>query len=192
MEKHRLEAGCDEAGRGCLAGPVVAAAVILDPKNPIKGLDDSKKLSELQRNSLAQEIKVKALAWKVASCSPEEIDELNILWASFEAMHRAVNSLEITPEHLLIDGNKFKPHLIPHTCVVKGDGKFQCIAAASILAKTSRDALMKELGDQYPNYRWSSNKGYPTPDHREAIRTFGLTPLHRRSFKALPDQLELF
>jgi ribonuclease HII len=192
MHAHLLEAGCDEAGRGCLAGPVVAAAVILDPENPIAGLNDSKKLSETRRNALAAEIRNKALAWHVAECSPAEIDDLNILWASIEAMHRAVNALQTVPQHLLIDGNRFRPHTIPHTCVVKGDGKFQSIAAASILAKTHRDMLMQQLAESFPHYGWHRNKGYPTSDHRQAIVQHGLCEHHRKSFRALPDQLALF
>lgn len=189
----RLEAGCDEAGRGCLAGPVVAAAVILDENNKIAALNDSKQLTEKKRNALRLEIEAKALAWAVVAVSPEEIDEINILNASFTAMKRAVDQLRVQPEHLLIDGNRFNAHeVIEHTCIIKGDAKFQSIAAASILAKTHRDELMLQLSEAYPNYHWEKNKGYPTKAHREAIRKVGVSPHHRRSFKQLPEQLNLF
>ncbi len=189
----RLEAGCDEAGRGCLAGPVVAAAVILDENNRIEALNDSKQLSEGKRNTLRTEIENKALAWAVVAVSPEEIDEINILNASFTAMKRAVDQLKVTPEHLLIDGNRFNAHpVISHTCIIKGDAKFQSIAAASILAKTHRDEQMRKLSENYPNYHWDKNKGYPTKAHRDAIREFGPSPHHRSSFRLLPEQLSLF
>ncbi|MEM1325238.1 MAG: ribonuclease HII [Bacteroidota bacterium] len=179
-----LEAGCDEAGRGCLAGSVFAAAVVLAKNKPMDGLNDSKQLSEHQRNTLRLEIEAKALAWAVASVSPAEIDEINILQASFLAMHRAVDQLKVRPELLLIDGNRFVPYLgIPHLCVVKGDAKFQSIAAASILAKTYRDDYMKKIGEEHPEYDWSKNKGYPTVAHRAAIRQFGITDFHRKSFR---------
>lgn len=189
----RLEAGCDEAGRGCLAGPVVAAAVILDENNKIEALNDSKQLSEKRRNALRLEIEAKALAWAVVAVSPEEIDEINILNASFTAMKRAVDQLKVQPEHLLIDGNRFNAHrVIEHTCIIKGDAKYQSIAAASILAKTHRDEIMEKLSLDFPHYAWDKNKGYPTKAHREGIQKNGLSPHHRNSFKQLPDQLQLF
>lgn len=191
--KYDLEAGCDEAGRGCLAGPVVAAAVILDEKNPIEGLNDSKKLTEKKRDALRLEIEEKALAWNVQMLHPEEIDELNILWASLHGMHRAAQALTVKPEHLLIDGNRFlKQSDFEYTCVIKGDAKFQSIAAASILAKTHRDEWMRKLDEECPGYDWSKNKGYPTKAHREAIRELGATDHHRKSFQLLPAQLALF
>lgn len=195
--KHKtlIEAGCDEAGRGCLAGPVFAAAVIL-PKN-IKApeLDDSKKLSKLKRNELKKFIEEKALAFAVVEISPEKIDEINILNASILGMQEAVKKLEIRPEFLLIDGNKFKPFEdIPHECVIKGDGKYKSIAAASILAKTYRDEYMERIHNEYPMFDWQQNKGYPTKKHRLAIAQHGATAYHRNSFKLLPDaeQLSLF
>jgi ribonuclease HII len=193
LHKDRLEAGCDEAGRGCLAGPVVAAAVILPPRVRIAGLDDSKKLSPVQRAELRPLIETKALAWSVAFVGPAEIDGLNILRASFTAMHRAVHALRQRPDHLLIDGNRFIPYPgIAHTCVVKGDGRFRSIAAASILAKTHRDAYMEDLHLEHPGYNWAVNKGYPTPDHRAALEQHGPCVHHRRSFRLLKDQLDLF
>jgi len=192
LQNNRIEAGCDEAGRGCLAGPVFAAAVIfsLDYKNDI--LNDSKKLSEKKRNILRLQIEKDALAFGVAMIMPLEIDEINILNASIKAMHKAVDLLEIKPEHLLIDGNRFKSYLdIPHTCVIKGDGKFLSIAAASILAKTYRDEYMLNLDKQYPEYLWSKNKGYPTKAHRDAIRLIGSCEHHRQSFRLLEEQLKL-
>jgi len=190
--KH-LEGGCDEAGRGCLAGPVVAACVILDPKKPIEGLNDSKKLSEAKRDLLALEIKEKALAYTIAEVSNTEIDEINILNASFLAMHRAVNLLSVKPKLLLIDGNRFNPHPeINHVCIIKGDAKFMSIAAASILAKTSRDALMKSFHQEFPFYGWDKNAGYPTVKHRDAIKEHGDCYLHRKSFALLPKQLKMF
>jgi ribonuclease HII len=187
-----LECGCDEAGRGCLAGPVVAAAVILDPQRPIPRLDDSKKLSAASRQSLAEEIKDKALAWTIGVAQAEEIDAINILQASFLAMHRAIEQLSIKPELLLIDGNRFKPYAsLNHICIVKGDGLYQSIAAASILAKTYRDQEMEHADQNYPNYHWKKNKGYPTPAHFKAIEDWGITPLHRKSFK-LSRQMSLF
>jgi ribonuclease HII len=188
----RIEAGCDEAGRGCLAGPVVAAAVILAPKTRIQGLNDSKQLSEKKRNELAEIIMEEAIAWAVAMCTPQEIDEINILKASFLAMQRAVDQLTVQPEHLLIDGNRFSPYPIPHTCVVKGDAKFASIAAASILAKTTRDAMMQQLHETFPQYFWNKNKGYPAPVHRAAIAQHGPCVHHRKSFKLLEEQLRLF
>jgi ribonuclease HII len=187
-----IEAGCDEAGRGCLAGPVVAAAVILHNglKHPM--LNDSKKLSEKQRDLLRPIIEKEALAWAVGVVSVEEIDEINILNASFLAMHRALDQLVIRPESLLIDGNRFKAYgEIPHHCMIKGDGRFQSIAAASVLAKTHRDAIMNKLHAEFPAYRWCSNMGYPTKEHREAIRSFGPTVHHRTTFTLLPEQLKL-
>jgi ribonuclease HII len=188
-----LEAGCDEAGRGCLAGPVVAAAVILPPGVRLPGLDDSKKLSAADREALRPLIMEKALAWAVAAVSPAEIDRINILKASFLAMHRAIDQLAKRPEALLIDGNRFTPYPgLPHTCMIKGDGRFRSIAAASILAKTHRDALMEALHEEHPHYGWAVNKGYPTPDHRKAIAAHGPCVHHRRSFRLLPEQIELF
>lgn len=187
-----LEAGCDEAGRGCLAGPVVAAAVILAPDFYHPLLDDSKKLSEKSRNTLREIIENEALFWAVGICSPKEIDKLNILWASVAAMHKALNKLETKPQHILVDGNRFKPFgKIPHTCVIKGDGKFSSIAAASVLAKTHRDEIMEKLDLKYPVYGWKVNKGYPTASHRLAIQTHGACKEHRKSFSLLPKQLEL-
>ncbi len=180
---NKVEAGCDEAGRGCLAGSVFAAAVILPPDydNPL--LNDSKKLSPLQRYALRDDIRRDALAWAVGEVTPEEIDRINILHASFLAMHRALDQLSLRPEALIIDGNRFDPYRdLPYTTIVKGDGKYQSIAAASILAKTCRDDYMDRLAQQYPMYDWQSNKGYPTPRHREALHRYGPSPYHRRSF----------
>ncbi len=187
-----LEAGIDEVGRGCLAGPVVAAAVILDENNPISGLNDSKKLTAKSRALLAEEIKEKALFYCIAEASAKEIDQINILQATYLAMHRAIEGLGKTPKHLAVDGNKFKPYKdIPFTCVVKGDGKIQNIAAASILAKCYRDELMYKLAQDFPEYDWDKNKGYPTEKHRKAIELYGKTPWHRESFKLKPVQLKL-
>lgn len=186
------EAGCDEAGRGCLAGPVFAAAVILprDFRHPL--LNDSKQLKESQRDELRVVIEQKAIAYAVASIDNEEIDRINILKASFKAMHEALARLLIQPQMLLIDGNRFNPYgNIPHTCVIQGDGIYASIAAASILAKTYRDEYMQQLHEQFPQYGWKENKGYPTRYHRDAIRTHGDTPYHRRTFRLLPDQLSL-
>lgn len=189
----KIEAGCDEAGRGPLAGPVVAAAVILPQGYEHPLLNDSKKLSQKKLDLLEIEIKEKAQAWKVIEVSPREIDEINILKASFLAMHRAIDQLEIRPELLLIDGNRFPTYQnIPHECIVKGDGKYMSIAAASILAKTHRDRVMRQAAQQYPGYGWETNFGYPTKKHREAIQKLGITPLHRKSFRLLPEQMELF
>lgn len=188
----KLEAGCDEAGRGCLAGPVFAAAVILPPlfRNGI--LNDSKKLSDKQRKELRPIIEAEALTWAVGIVSAEEIDEINILRASFEAMHRAIKKLKIIPQHLLIDGNRFNPFdKIPHTCIIEGDGKYLNIAAASILAKTYRDDYMDELHQKFPQYNWLRNKGYGTKQHRAAIMEFGVTDHHRKTFRLLPDQLKM-
>ncbi len=192
LEANRIEAGCDEAGRGCLAGSVFAAAVILPPDFKNDDLNDSKQLSEKERYALRPVIEKEAIAWAVGIVTPEEIDKINILKASFLAMHRAIDQLQVRPEHLLIDGNRFTPYPdIKHTTVVKGDGKYLSIAAASILAKTYRDDYMDELAKEYPDYHWTENKGYPTKAHREAIRTIGITPYHRKTFTLLPEQLEL-
>jgi ribonuclease HII len=191
--KTLIEAGCDEAGRGCLAGPVVAAAVILPKKYRHKRLNDSKQLSREEREELRYEIERDALAWAVAEVDHEEIDKINILNASFKAMHLAVDKLTTIPELLLIDGNRFKPYReLKHECIIKGDGKYLSIAAASILAKTYRDEFMNNLAKQYNGYGWETNVGYPTIAHRDGIRQLGITPYHRRSFTLLPDQLELF
>lgn len=188
-----LEAGCDEAGRGCLAGPVYAAAVILDKHKRIKYLDDSKKLTHKQREELRFEIEEKALAWAVASFTNEEIDEVNILKASFLSMHKAIDNLTTKPQHLIIDGNRFIPYpKLTHTCIIKGDAKYQSIAAASILAKTHRDELMLKYHAEFPNYAWDENKGYGTLKHRAGIEEFGITPYHRKTFRLLKEQLELF
>lgn len=193
MHENMVEAGCDEAGRGCLAGAVYAAAVILphDFRNEL--LNDSKQLTEKQRYALREVVEREALAWAVGVVTPEEIDRINILNASFLAMHRAVDQLKLRPEHLLIDGNRFKKYQdVPHTTVVKGDGKYMAIAAASVLAKTYRDDYMNRLAEEYPQYDWDSNKGYPTKKHREAIRLYGTTPYHRMSYNLLGDgQLSL-
>lgn len=190
LEADRLEAGCDEAGRGCLAGPVFAAAVILPEGFQCDGLNDSKQLSEKERHQLRLIIEEKALCFAVESCSPQEIDEMNILWASVKAMHRALSRLLTPPEHILVDGNHFRPFgNISHTCVVKGDAKFRSIAAASILAKTYRDEYMQQLHVRYPVYGWKQNKGYPTKAHREAIARYGITPYHRKSFRLVEQQL---
>ena len=191
--KGRIEAGCDEAGRGCLAGPVTAAAVILPPDFSNDLLNDSKQLTERQRDTLRPIIEREALAWAVEFVSPQEIDEINILRASFTAMHRAIDRLSIRPEALLIDGNRFIPYPdIPHTCIVKGDGKMMSIAAASILAKTHRDEYMRTIAADYPQYGWDGNKGYPTKAHRAAIAAYGTTPHHRLSFQLLDPQPSLF
>ncbi|MDL2309816.1 ribonuclease HII [Parabacteroides sp. OttesenSCG-928-B22] len=188
----RTEAGCDEAGRGCLAGAVFAAAVILPKDFACEELNDSKQLSEKKRYALRPIIEEQALAWAVGVVTPEEIDRINILNASFLAMHRAIEQLKVQPDHLLIDGNRFTPYPgIGHTTVVKGDGKYLPIAAASILAKTYRDDYMEELARQYPGYEWEKNKGYPTRAHREAIRRIGISPFHRKTFTLLPEQLTL-
>jgi len=188
-----IEAGCDEVGRGCLAGPVVAAAVIL-PKNYLHELlNDSKQLTKEERIQLQDEIKRDALAWAVAEVSHQEIDKINILNASFLAMHHALDQLSLRPELLLIDGNRFKPYQeIKFECIIKGDASYLSIAAASVLAKTYRDELMEKLSIQYPGYGWQTNVGYPTEEHRDGIRNLGITPYHRRSFTLLPSQLELF
>jgi len=184
----RVEAGCDEAGRGCLAGPVTAAAVILPPDFHNDLINDSKQLTERQRERLRPVIEREAVAWAVAMVSPQEIDRINILRASITAMHRALDMLTVRPEGILVDGNRFFPyHDIPHATIIKGDGKMLSIAAASILAKTHRDELMRQLDQEFPQYGWARNKGYPTPDHRAAIARHGVTPHHRRTFQLLPQ-----
>lgn len=192
-QQELLEAGCDEAGRGCLAGPVFAAAVIL-PKDFVAGeLNDSKKLSHNQRKALRSIIEKEAIAWAVAAVDNVEIDKINILNASFLAMHLAVEQLHIQPQYLSIDGNRFKAHPhIPHVCVIKGDGKYLNIAAASILAKTHRDEYMCTIGQEFPMYDWQQNKGYPTIMHRTATLTHGFTPYHRKTFTVSNPQLDLF
>lgn len=187
-----IEAGCDEAGRGCLAGAVFAAAVILPPNYVNADLNDSKQLSEKRRYVLRDTIERDAVAWAVGVVTPEEIDEINILNASILAMHRALDKLTTRPEAVIVDGNRFKPYgSLPSVTIVKGDGKYLSIAAASILAKTYRDDYMKRLAEEYPQYDWKGNKGYPTKKHRDAIRQFGATPYHRRTFNLLGDtQLE--
>jgi ribonuclease HII len=188
-----IEAGCDEAGRGCLAGPVVAAAVILPKHYTHEILNDSKQLSREERDQLRFDIERDALAWAVAEVSHAEIDEINILNASFQAMHRAIDKLTLKPQVLLIDGNRFTRYAeIEHHCIIKGDATYLSIAAASVLAKTYRDQLMQKLADQFPGYGWNTNMGYPTPEHRDGIRQLGITPYHRKSFALLPAQLELF
>ena len=192
LNEDKIEAGCDEAGRGCLAGSVYAAAVILPPDFKNDLLNDSKQLTERQRYQLREVIEREALAWAVGIVTPEEIDKINILNASFLAMHRAVDQLKVRPEHLLIDGNRFKKYQdLPHTTVVKGDGKYLSIAAASILAKTYRDDYMNALHEKYPYFDWNKNKGYPTKKHRAAIREHGATPYHRMTFNLLGEDPQL-
>lgn len=192
FDKKLIEAGCDEAGRGCLAGPVHAAAVILPKNFKNKLLDDSKKLTDKQRKELRPIIEAEAIEWAVGIVSVDEIDEINILNASFLAMHRALDQLKTIPQSLLIDGNRFKKYKeIPHNCIIQGDGKYLSIAAASILAKTYRDDLMDELHEQFPQYDWLHNRAYATASHRKAIEKYGITDHHRKSFKQLPDQLKL-
>lgn len=193
LNKGLIEAGCDEAGRGCLAGAVYAAAVILPPDFQCELLNDSKQLTERQRYQLRPIIEQEAVAWAVGVVTPEEIDKINILQASFLAMHRAIDGLQVRPQHLLIDGNRFRKYNdLPHTTVVKGDGKLMSIAAASVLAKTYRDDYMLQLHEQYPHYGWDRNKGYPTKEHRQAIEQHGTTPYHRLTFNLLGDgQLSL-
>lgn len=193
MQTGRLEAGCDEAGRGCLAGPVYAAAVILPVDFHHPTLTDSKQLKESQRLELRSYIESHAIAWAVASADHHEIDKINILNASILAMHRALDALTVRPDFVLIDGNRFKPYKsVPHQCVVKGDAIFAAIAAASILAKTYRDDYMAAIGTEYPHYHWEVNKAYPTLAHRAAIRAHGLSPYHRKTFRQLEQQLTLF
>ena len=196
LEKHyyegKIEAGCDEAGRGCLAGSVYAAAVILPDGYDNPSLNDSKRLSAAKRMRLRDEIIRDARAWAIGVVTPEEIDHINILRASILAMHRALDQLAVIPEAVIVDGNRFLPYRdLPYATIVKGDGKYQAIAAASILAKTYRDEYMERLAQEFPRYGWQSNKGYPTPQHREAIRQYGVTPYHRKSFDLLGSQ-ELF
>lgn len=184
-----IEAGCDEAGRGCLAGSVYAAAVILPPDYKNELLNDSKKLTDRKRKQLREVIERDAVAWAVGIVTPEEIDKINILNASFLAMHRALDQLQVRPEAIIVDGNRFKPYKdLPYTTIVKGDGKYLSIAAASILAKTYRDDYMDKLAEEYPQYDWKSNKGYPTKKHREAIRINGVTPYHRMSYNLLGNE----
>lgn len=184
-----VEAGCDEAGRGCLAGSVFAAAVILPPDYENELLNDSKKLTDRKRKQLREIIEHDALDWAVGIVEPGEIDEINILNASILAMHRALDQLKVRPEAMIVDGNRFKPYRdLPYTTIVKGDGKYLSIAAASILAKTYRDDYMDRLAEDYPQYDWKCNKGYPTKKHRQAIRECGITPFHRRSFTLLPPE----
>lgn len=188
-EQGRVEAGCDEAGRGCLAGSVYAAAVILPPDYHNERLNDSKKLTARQRYALRQDIERNAVAWAVGVVTPQEIDQINILNASILAMHRALDQLQVRPEAIIVDGNRFKPYRdLPHTTIVKGDGKYLSIAAASILAKTYRDDEMIRLAQEYPDYDWQHNMGYPTRKHREAIRQHGITPYHRRTFNLLGSE----
>lgn len=184
-----VEAGCDEAGRGCLAGSVFAAAVILPPDYENELLNDSKKLTDRKRKQLREIIEHDAVDWAVGIVEPGDIDEINILNASILAMHRALDQLKVRPEAVIVDGNRFKPYCdLPYTTIVKGDGKYLSIAAASILAKTYRDDYMDRLAEDYPQYDWKSNKGYPTKKHRQAIRECGITPFHRRSFTLLPPE----
>lgn len=186
---NKVEAGCDEAGRGCLAGSVFAAAVILPPDYENELLNDSKQLSEKKRYLLRSMIEKDALAWAVGVVTAEEIDKINILNASILAMHRALDALSLRPEAIIVDGNRFKPyHDVPHTTIVKGDGKYLSIAAASILAKTYRDDYMKAIAEEFPQYDWQSNKGYPTKKHRAAIKEYGISPYHRKSFTLLPPE----
>jgi ribonuclease HII len=193
FSRNHIEAGCDEAGRGCLAGPVVAAAVILPRRYKHSLLNDSKQLTRTERELLRVDIERDALAWAVGEVCNNEIDAINILKASFKAMHHAIVKLTLTPSLLLIDGNRFTPYDgIPHECIIQGDGKFLSIAAASILAKTYRDDLMAKLSQQFPGYGWETNMGYPTEVHRDGIRKLGITPYHRKTFQLLPPQLELF
>ncbi|HEY0899196.1 MAG TPA: ribonuclease HII [Sphingobacteriaceae bacterium] len=193
FHKELIEAGCDEAGRGCLAGPVFAAAVILPKKFRHKLLNDSKQLCEEDRLLCREVIEKKALAFAVARVDHDEIDRINILNASFLAMHKALDELHLRPEFILIDGNRFKPYAgIPHECVIKGDGKYLSIAAASILAKTYRDEYMRSIAVEHPEYDWINNKGYPTPKHRDAVINFGFSPFHRKTFRVTDPQLELF
>jgi ribonuclease HII len=193
FSRKHVEAGCDEAGRGCLAGPVVAAAVVLPKRYRHPLLNDSKQLTRTEREALRIDIERDALSWAVAEVSNTEIDTINILKASFLAMHNAIIQLKVTPSLLLIDGNRFTPYEgIQHECIIKGDGKFLSIAAASILAKTYRDDLMTSMASRYPGYGWETNMGYPTEAHRDGIRKLGITPLHRKTFQLLPAQMELF
>jgi len=190
LNKSLIEAGCDEAGRGCLAGPVFAAAVIMPENFDLPLLDDSKKLSKKIRYELREKIVAIAVSWAVARVDNKAIDKINILNASFLAMHKAIEKLDVKPGFLLIDGNRFKPYKsIPHCCIIKGDGKFSAIAAASILAKTYRDDFMEKIHNKFPEYDWINNKGYPTAKHRHAIFTMGITPYHRKTFRFPPHTL---
>jgi ribonuclease HII len=192
LHKNRIEAGCDEVGRGCLSGPVYAAAVILPRGYKNKYLKDSKLLDAQVREELSYEIKTKAISWSIARLTPSEIDQINILQASFKAMHIAISKLSRKPEHLLVDGNRFTPYPgISHTCIIKGDNKLLPIAAASVLAKHARDEFMKKIHSLYPEYDWENNKGYPTKRHREAIHSFGPTPFHRFSYNLLGSDEKL-
>ncbi|WP_108246850.1 ribonuclease HII [Muricauda brasiliensis] len=187
-----LEAGTDEAGRGCLAGPVTAAAIILPEKFNNIILNDSKQLSETKRDLLKPILEEKAISFSVCHVFEDEIDEINILNASFMAMHRAIEKLQPTPDFIIVDGNRFKPYPnIDHECIIKGDGKYMSIAAASVLAKTYRDEYMAKIHEEFPMYNWKKNKGYPTKEHREAIKKYGITKYHRKSFRQLPEQLTL-
>ena len=191
-QKELLEVGTDEAGRGCLSGPVVAAAVILSDDFSHPFLNDSKQLTEKQRLELKPYIEEHALSWAVAFVSEQKIDEINILQSSILAMHKSIKKLKVKPKFIIVDGNKFKPYKkIPHQTIVKGDAKFMSIAAASVLAKTYRDAFMEKIGLEFPQYNWKQNKGYPTKQHRNAIREFGITKYHRKTFRLLPEQLKL-
>jgi ribonuclease HII len=192
-KNNKFEAGCDEVGRGCLAGPVVASAVILPKTFKHSYLTDSKKLSAGKRAELVEVIKDQSIAWAVGECSPEEIDQVNILNASFWAMHKALDQLKQKPDFLLIDGNRFTPYKdVQHECIIKGDSKYFSIAAASILAKEYRDNLMRDLAKTHPHYGWERNVGYPTKQHRAGIQEYGITEYHRKSFQLLPRQLEIF
>jgi ribonuclease HII len=192
FSKLPLECGTDEAGRGCLAGPVTAAAVILPKNFRNKIINDSKQLNALSRNKLQKIIREKAVCYSVQHIYMEEIDEINILNASIKAMHKCIENLNPVPEFIIVDGNRFNNYKeVPHECIIKGDGKFLSIAAASILAKTYRDEFMTRIHEEYPMYNWKQNKGYPTIEHREAIKKYGVTKYHRKSFKLLPEQLEL-
>lgn len=192
LSNYEFEIGCDEAGRGCLSGPVIAAAVILGDKFENNIINDSKQLSEKKRNLLRSFIEKNALYWAIGVVSPKEIDEINILNASFLAMHRAIDQLDCPKDLIIVDGNRFNAyHDIPHECIVKGDSKYMNIAAASILAKTYRDEYMAKIDKEFPEYNWKKNKGYPTKEHRTAIKEYGATIYHRKTFKLLPDQLSL-
>lgn len=189
----KIEAGCDEVGRGCLAGPVVAAAVILPLDYKHELLTDSKQLSKLKRERIREDILKDAISYAISEVSHEEVDKINVLKASFLGMHRSLDRLNQLPELILVDGNRFIPYKsIPHECIIKGDGKYMSIAAASILAKTYRDDLMEKLSFSHPEYGWETNVGYPTKQHRKAIEKYGITPYHRKSFRLLPNQLDLF
>ena len=192
FSEHLYETGTDEAGRGCLAGPVTAAAVILPENFSLELLNDSKQLTEKTRDKLRPLIEEMALCYHVTNIEPEIIDEINILNASIKAMQLCITQLTPSPQYIIVDGNRFKPvNNIPHSCIIKGDSKYLSIAAASVLAKTYRDEYMNRIHEEYPMYNWKQNKGYPTLEHREAIRKYGITKYHRKSFRLLPDQLEL-